>query len=318
MEKVPVKKNIILGLLFFIFLYNLSASEAGIQVSIRFHDKKIYYQNSQIFIKIEITNNSAETYRFKVADLRVFNLDFQVKTLTNLQLAPSEEFIIQRNTNQPIFFREMSLEPGEQYSFIEEMTRYIRLTEPGVYVIKALYYPELFSPRRTLSMESNTLTLSVRPGLALLQRADQIDQETGEILKLQPLSPDQVVEYTLQARQKSQWNRFFLYLDLERMMLRNPEISRTYSRLTAEEKERALARYKTSLMQESADEVILLIPREFEIIKTVYTADEGTVQTIQRYSYPGFTEIKRFTYYLYRHDLVWYIYNYEVRNLGTE
>jgi hypothetical protein len=31
-----------------------------------------------------------------------------------------------------------------------------------------------------------------------------------------------------------------------------------------------------------------------------------------------FYEIKRFTYYLYRDDRVWYIYNYEVRNLGTE
>lgn len=313
-----LKKYLLFGVLFFIFLYNLSASEAGIQLSISFHDKMIYYQNSQIFIKLEISNTSAKTFRFKVADLRVFNLDFQVRTLSNLPLTSSEEFIIQRNTNQPIFFREVSLEPGENYSFIEEVSRFVRFEEPGIYIIKAVYFPELYFPAGNPSLESNTLTLSIRPGLISAQSRPSLDLETGEILKQQPLPPDQVVEYTLLARQKSQWEKFFLYLDLEKMMLRDPEIQKVYPFLSPLEKESAKERYKNTLMQETADEVILLIPREFEILKTSYTADEGTVQTLQKYAYTGYTEVKRLTYYLYRHDRVWYIYNYEVRNLGTE
>lgn len=313
-----VKKHVILFILLFITLFSLSAAGPDILFTLRFYDKKVYYQNSQIFIRIEITNNSPSTYRFKVADARVFNMDFQVKTLSNLNVNPSEEFIIQRNSNQPVFFREVSLEPGEQYSFIEELNRFVRITEPGVYVIKGLYYPELFTGRGNPILESNTLSLTIRPGAVTSEIADRIDAETGEIIKRDSLAPDQVVEYFIQARQKSQWNRFLLYLDAERMMLRNPEIRRSYQFQSDSERRASVDRYKTSLTQETADEVILLIPVDYEIIKTTYTADEGNVQVIQKYAYPGFTEVKRFTYYLYRHDMVWYIYNYEVRNLGTE
>ena len=294
------------------------SDDSGVVFGIRYYDKKIYYPGSQIFVKVEITNNTPETFRFKVADSRVFNIEFVMKTLSNTLLPASEEFIIQRNSNQHVFFREVSLEPGEQYSVIEELSRYVKITEAGVYLVEAQFFPELASGKRQNVLRSNTLTLSVRPTPATVEVASRIDEETGDILKANPLPPDEVISYFITARQKSQWNKFLLYLDVERLMLRNPEIQRGYNNLSQADKRKRVEEYARMLTEERADETILLIPSDFEVLKTTYTADEATVQVTQKYAYSGFTEIKRFTYYLYRDDRVWYIYNYEVRNLGTE
>ena len=72
------------------------------------------------------------------------------------------------------------------------------------------------------------------------------------------------------------------------------------------------------MKMETADETILLIPDEYTIIKTDYTPEKGKVIAILKFQYPGYKEIKEYTYYLHRKDRIWYVYNYEVRNLGTE
>jgi len=313
-----LKKRVLLFLMILMTIPRLFSNDAGIMFTIRYYDKRIYYPGSQIFLKIEITNNTSNTFRFKVADSRVFNMEFTIKTLSNTQLPASEEFIIHRNSIQHVFFREVSLEPGEQYSIIEELSRYVRITEPGVFIVEAQFYPELVSGRAQAVLRSNALTLSVRPEPVTAEVASRIDAETGQILQTLPIPPDEAVAYTLEARQKSQWNKFLLYIDVERLMLRDPAIARVYPRLSQAEKQKKIAEYARLLTEEMVDEAILVIPTDFEILKTSYTPDEATVQVTQRYAYTGFTEIKRFTYYLYRDDRVWYIYNYEVRNLGTE
>ncbi len=72
------------------------------------------------------------------------------------------------------------------------------------------------------------------------------------------------------------------------------------------------------MSSEKIDEDILMIPTEFEILKTTYTPREAVVEVLQKFAQRGFKEVKRYTYYLYRKDDIWVIYNYETRNMGTE
>jgi len=140
------------------------------------------------------------------------------------------------------------------------------------------------------------------------------------LLRLRKVSlpPDEVVAYTLHARQKSQWDSFFLYLDVESLLKNDPARRRRYLQLSQEDQMRMLEDYKQQLMNEQVDGDIIVIPEEFEVIKTEYTPEEATVQVIERFQYPGYVERKRYTYYLKKRDNVWFIYDYSVRNLGTE
>ncbi|MBT3273813.1 MAG: hypothetical protein HN368_11705, partial [Spirochaetales bacterium] len=249
----------------------------------------------------------------------VFNLDFEVTTVANKQLEHSQEFIIDRSSDQPVLYREYSLEPGERYSIVEDLTRYIVVAKPGIYKVRSNYHPELSVDSMATAILSNSLTLSVQPGSAEVDPAIVIDRDTGKALQQLVIPPDEVISYMLSARQKSNWEKFFLYIDIEGLYLQDRGREESYNRQFSDvERRSALSAYRTSLMQETTEEGFLLVPSEFEIQKTSYTSDEASVLVIEKFAYTDFTEVKQYTYYLRRMDRIWTMYSYELKNLRTE
>ena len=289
-----------------------------ISFSIQFREKSIYFLGDPIWIEATIANISSQTFNFKVADNRFYNLDFMVRTPKNVRLNHAQEFTIERNSDQPVFFREVSLEPGERYGFVVELNKFMMIDATGLFVVECVFYPQLFRGNRPVEMKSNALTLHVRPPADTPEVRALFDVETGKAVLREPLPPDDVVEYTLTARQREQWEKFFLYIDLESLLRKNPEQDRTYRKLSEEDQRTMLDRYREELKLERVEQEILLVPTSFEIIKTTYTPFEGSVKVIERFRYRYYTEIKEYVYYLRRLDRFWVIYNYEIRNLGTE
>ena len=95
----------------------------NLSVSIKYYDRTMYYpgnpDTNPVFVHISIKNNSTETMRFKLADDRMFSVDFNGYTIKNLQLPQTEKVIRKRTSNQTVYFREIALETGEEYSFVE-------------------------------------------------------------------------------------------------------------------------------------------------------------------------------------------------------
>ncbi|MDR2537169.1 MAG: hypothetical protein LBC46_02575 [Treponema sp.] len=295
---------------------------ADVTFSIRYFDKQIYYTaGSPIYVQITINNGSSVPFRFKLADERAFSLDFEVRTQSNVALASAETLMRKRNQNQHVFFREISLESGESFSFVEDIRDYVTLSQSGSFVVWASLYPELYRTTNAQALESNRLSLSIRPGILpdVNGVPQELDSATNALLVREKLPPDQVVEYFLTARQKSQWEKFFLYLDLEAMIARDSTRQREWRAESEEGRQRLLARYRADLQSAVIDGDISMIPVEFQIERTSYTADEGTVVVQEKFRIGNsFTERKRYTYYLQRKDDIWTIVDYTVLNLGTE
>lgn len=294
-------------------------------VSIRFYDRRVYYPGNDgtepIFVKVAITNTGAEPLRFKLANDRMFSLDFSVLSTKNKSLPHTEPWIKKRNTNQHIYFREISIETGETYSFIENLKDYITFDSPGVYILSADFYPELkqLSDTTEVHVTSNRLGLEIKPApAAATLGAVPIASVSREVLQPQPLSPDKVIAYLLSARQKSQWDQFFLYLDVERMIARDPIRNRRYKAEAEAGRMSMIDTYKHDLMQARTDKDVAIIPVEFKIERTVYSATEAEVTVIEWFDYTSFREKKRFTYNLASRDDIWTVYDYSVENLGTE
>ncbi len=295
---------------------NLSAE---IVCTIRYYDKKVYYPESDIELKVTLTNLSPNPYLFRISENRAFSVSFEVRNLKNQLLPWAQKFTVQRNSQVPVLFRDLSLEPEEEYSFRVNLKDFVQISEPGTYTVQALFYPRLYGNPRTETVASNVLTLVVRPSVAGLEAVkEQIDFQVGEFLKQAALPPDEVVKYVLTARQRSEWNKFFLYIDLESLYQRSPEGARRYKYLSEAERIETLKRFRQQLTESIVDEDILMIPSEFEILKTTYTPREAVVEVLQKFAQKGFKEVKRYTYYLYRKNDILLIYNYETRNLGTE
>ena len=294
----------------FIFSENVS-------VSIRFFDKKIYYPESGIQLQVRIINNSTENYSFNSAEIRSFNFNFTVKTLTNISIHESDKYLLKHRTNSPVFYREITLLPGEEYAFITYLDEYVDINESGIYLVRSIFYPNFQLGYDSRYIESNTLTLSVRPSIDIPVFKKQIDIETGEILEMISIPPDEVVKYTIEARLQSSWNKFFLYLDIESLLLNHPDLKHQYNRLSEEKQMAMIDEYKNELKNKRVDNDILLMPSSFEILKTSYTQNEATVVVDEEFIFPDYTEFKKYTFYLHRFGNIWSIYNYEERNLGT-
>lgn len=299
-----------------------SSKYDDMSVSIKYYDRTMYYpgnpDTNPVFVHISIKNNSARTMRFKLADDRMFSVDFNGYTIKNLQIPQTENVIRKRTTNQTVYFREISLETGEEYSFVENLKDYIEISEPSVYYVELKFYPELYKSKY-LSVTSNRLSLEIRPSPSAASSAVlPVKNKSAELLKPEEISPDKVVEQTIIARQKSLWNQYFLYLDIEAMLQRNAPAKRKYISSSAEERARMLKNYRADLMQSRIDNDIVAVPDKFEIERTVYSKTEGTVTVTEWFRYPNYHEKKSYVYKVRQREGIWQIYDYTVTNLGTE
>ncbi len=291
-------------------------------VSIKYHNRTLFYpgnsEDSPILVHITIKNNGPETLRFKLADDRSFSLDFNAYTVKNSCLEQTEKLIENRTTSQIVYFREIALEQGEEYSFVENVKDFLKIEESAVYYLELFFYPELYKSNY-ISLKSNRLTLEIRPSPAVASSTYiPVKSETVEILKPLDISPDKVVEQTIIARQKSLWDQYFLYMDIESMLQRNPSLKKRYASVSADERIRMIQSYKTDLMQSRIENDIIAVPEAFQIEKTAYSPTEGTVTVIEWFKYPNFSEKKRYTYKVRQREGYWQIYDYNVVNLGTE
>jgi hypothetical protein len=304
-----------------------------IDVAIRYFDKRVYYAGAEtgpVLVQVTIANRGASTFRFKLADERAFSVDFELRTLANRVLEPAQILTRKRTQDQHVFFREVAVEPGESLSFTEDLREYAELDAAGSYVVQARLYPELYRPvpqgiprepsAAVQTISSNRLTLTLRPAPILEGTAPPValEAETGAVLVRENMPPDKVVDYLLTARQKGQWEKFFLYLDLEAMISRDGARKRAWLAESEEGRKRMMERYRSDLRNSLIDGDISTIPVEFAIERTSYGSEQGTVVVVEKFRFGTYTERKRYTYYVKRRDDVWTVYDYSVVNLGTE
>lgn len=309
--------------IFVIFAQTVVAQENNdVQVSIKLYNKTLYYPgeslDNPIYVHITVANKGSETLRFKLADDRMFSIDFSAFNAKNTKLPYTEEIIKKRTTDRIVYFREIALETGEEYSFVENLKDYVQITEPAIYYFELDFFPELYKSKYK-KIDSNRLRIDVKPSPSASGVTKiPVSNEMISVLKPESISPDKVVEQTIVARQKNLWDQFFLYMDIEKMLTRDQARKRKYTTLSDMDRNRMIQDYKLDLMQSRIDNAIVAIPESFYIEKTVYTQTEGSVSVIQWFKYDTFREKKRYVYSVQKRDEIWHIYDYTVENLGTE
>lgn len=302
-----------------------AAAQASLGVSL--HDRRIYQPGSEILVRVTVRNDGAGTYRFKLAEDRRHSVSFELRSLSNRAAEASDSWKRAMASSAPVFYREIALHPGEEYSFVEDLRDYIELAEPGPYVLQARFWPELHAAPAAVppggsaspaALVSPALSLSVRPGSPTPAAAQLFKADELSVLRPERIAPDEVVTRTVRARQRGLWNEFFLYLDLERLLKANPEKRRAYDRESDDGRRRMLESYRAELMASTVDSDIVVVPSSFEIVETRYRPGNGTVVAMLRFAYDGFSLLKQYTYELEKRNDIWYIVSYTVLNKGSE
>ena len=299
-------------------VFSQQMPENLVSFSIQFYDQKIYYQGDDITIKATVTNNSPTAYRFRLADNRMFSLSFDIRDLANMALKPSEKYTTVLSENKPVFARDLTILPGEDFSFTEQLAAYKELPS-GVFVLAAQFYPEMLGQTGQAILQSNNLTLSIRPAVRKQNMIQEtVDLQVQQILRAENLPPDQVVAYMLTARQQDKAEAYFLYLDLNQLYKNEPRRGEALRRMSESEHMEALNGFKADLWKTTITDTISLKPTSYEIMKTSYSGKRGTVEVLLKYKNNFFTEIKEFKYQLERQQDIWKIVSYSVTNKGNE
>lgn len=323
-----MKLKYLLIAMFLIILPNIVAEP---QVTIKLYDKQIYTLGSEIFIHTTIKNDTTETISFSLADDRIHNIKFDVKTPQNINVLPSFYSIKHLTTAHPIYYKKIALSANEEFSFVTLLNDFIDFREAGKYFIRAYFYLDFHNP--DIVIESNEISLVIAQ-LERPQKKEVITIEEPDILTRTLTNPEDVIKYMIKARQdsakevliselklppgeiaslqKKHWDRFFLYLDIESLYLKNNKRKAKYLRLSEFDRSIKLDEYKEKLIEADEDREIILIPSNFEITKTIVANDNASVRVVQTFTYPTFVEKKVFVYYLKKDGSSWEIYNYEV------
>ena len=317
-----------------------------VQFSLRYYNKEIYTNDPDqaILLQVGLRNQGTSPVWFSLPSQPVFQLALTVLPAgrTGLALAPADKFTENRFNNQPVFFRDVSILPGEEFNYTINLRDFVAVTDSGVYTIQGMFYPSLLpefqgARGQTLRasmpntdtmpagavddtiLKSNVLTLTVRPALPAGSAStlrENLDQATQDYLKREALAPDAVVTYLLMARQGQEEPKFFLYLNTEALYKRAPQFRRTFLAAGEEEMHRILTEFQDELWRR--EETLAKVPSAFEILTTNYTAREATVTARLKFDAGDYLETREYKYALRKNVGFWEIYDYQVRNLGTE
>jgi hypothetical protein len=316
-----IRRRRTFGLMIVFMTLAAALPATDVQVTIRLYDEEVYFPDSTIHIHVQVWNRSAERQQFRLADDRMFNLDFDVTGPDNRRVDGTPQFTIGRSSNQ-VFYRTVVLEPDDRFSFVERLDSFVRIDQPATYTVQASFYPSLHMPQQTnRAIRSNAITLVVRPGYSQEIRQDMRFEQIAELaLQRERLSPDEIVDLMIAARRENNWERFFLHVNLEKIYRQAAERNRRFQLMGEREQLELLRQFRTSLQQQPdiQDAELVLIPDDYEILETRYSMNEGSVVVRMYYDHLRFRERKLYTFRFERRNGFWEVIAYQVQNLPNE
>lgn len=304
-------------ILFTLFaLLTISAYSQPISVNIEFTHPKIFKMNEDIYIDVKLSNKEETPYSSLIAQDKRYSFDFELTSLQNKQQKHSAEYSNFFNRVQPVFHSVVRLEENEGYTYRILLNDYFDMNITGQYILKCVYYPEmkLSNSVNNTVVKSNSITLNILPTNSdeyFIQ--EQIAAEQEKSLVMEKKAPDEVVDYMLKARINGEWEKFFLYIDLDKMISADITFGKRYKKADSDKQQEILREYKEYLKKDKINEISYL-PCQFEIIKTEYTAGSGKVDAFVMFKEHDYIDKKYYTYFLKKQDDKWKITNYTVSN----
>ncbi len=319
-----MKKIILLFILTISSLIGINATQQqvnGLSVTISHTNPRIYYKNDDIFVDINIKNITTNQIITLISQDRKYSFDLNLITLNNQRIGYRPEYIISFHRVQPIFNTELRLGPNEGYTVTVKLNDFYDLNTTGQFYLSAIYYPFLkrdVQGTPTEGIRSTEIPLNIRPrGFQedFVVTNTTVTQETTDLLA-ERRSPPDVVQFTLDARINNEWNKFFLYLDIEELIKSNYIFRDRYIRSDSEVKQELIREYKNYLQQSTVDDISFL-PHHYKIARAEYSPLEGRgqVDVIVYFKHLDFTQQVFYTYFLHKKGERWLIYNYESMNM---
>jgi hypothetical protein len=289
-----------------------------IDVGIQFHNRRIYYVGDPIVVEFQITNRGSKPYLFLTSFDEVFTFDFEVASFSNRMVEHSTQYAIERTKFEPVMNDEITLKPFEVYGARIDIGRWFDLREPGEYIIRGNFFPNLVTDPASKIPSANELYLSLNPAFTETHREKRREDEIVR-LKAEKLPPYEVVEFLLESLIKKDFDKYFIYVNFDQFIRQFDNAKKKYLSARDIDKPAVVEDFKRYLKGENKLEGIPFadtIPVDYQVVKTVIEGRNAQVTVIQTFRYLRYLEKKQYTYLLHQYGDKWLLDRYQVVNIG--
>lgn len=281
----------------------------NLKIFIKVH-KVVFEQQESILVQFFVKNQERKVIDLKIADMFFLNFSFTVKNLQNQMMSEKNEFFLYKQENERNRnYRTVRLAPGDIYGKTVNLSDIFNFDKIGFYVIQGYFYPVPFGFHDINSYPSNTIRVNVHYGQRRMAIARQIArQEQQEVEKVR--NPNETIEFMLNAKLKKNWEHFFRYMDLSRVIELYPDFYRQYSSIQPSKRKALMEKFKEYLKDYLEEQMV-----SFDVYRTVINREDAIVYTNIIYEHRSVKYKKRYVFQLNKRGNYWYLYHFYVMNL---
>ena len=203
-------RQLIFSLFFMSILVFTVQAEA--QFNIQYHNKRIYYPDEQIELRLTVSNPGSSALTFYIADDPKRSFGFDLRSSTGEPMAFVSDFATVLRTGG--VYQVIHLAPEQDLSIKASLNDWIAPLEPGQYRLTGFFYPQMRREDSMVVISESTLDLTIMPKTEL-RWEDELNLEIRMALIDRNLDPWGVVSETLSNRRELKFNWAILYLDLD-------------------------------------------------------------------------------------------------------
>jgi hypothetical protein len=263
-------------------------------------------------------NNGIDPFLFITSFNKIFTFDFDISSMTKRKVMHSNGYEIERRRFEPIFNDKIILKPNEVYGVRIDIGDWFDFKEPGEYVIKGVFYPNLITESENVIITEKELYLNLNPPYTEDVKEQEREKEILR-LKTENFPPYEVVKQMLDALMAGDFEKYFLHIEFDKFILQFDNAERKYLGAKDIDKKTVIKDFKNYIKGENQLESMPYsdtIPVDYDIVKTVIEKSDAQVTVIETFKYINLVEEKQYTYYLHLYGDKWRLVEYDVVNIA--
>jgi len=313
-------KRLLLFIIIIFTYYNLLIGESNIlskninlKVYISF-TQDIFRINDDINLYIEVYNLSDEPVTFKVSHYKLNNIKITVYNLQNgeiMEMRPERlKYDKELKTFKPEQFtlNVKTLYPDEIYKFKINLTEYFDFKKPGKYKIKINFdpFPNIKYPHKVFI--SNPVTIELKEPL-IVETYKKLIQELKEKEEQTLRDPKSTIEFMLNAYMQKDWKNYFLYQNLDTIILKYNQFKNKYLKASPAMKKEIISEFKNWIINRKNREM-----EEYQIknVNHSYTEKKAVVECLIKFKKPATFRSFLYKFYLHQQGIKWIVDDLDV------
>jgi hypothetical protein len=187
-----------------------------------------------------------------------------------------------------------------------------QLNKPGHYLIQGFFNPVPKNIRPGVQLKTQVLQIEVMddPQEQKINRKLLINKVTDDIK-----SPYGTMDFMLKARKAGDWQGYFKYIDLHQLIKQYPVFHKRYKSVRQSKREPIINEFKQYLKRYHS-EIGYKNFKGYKVYKSVIENENKKAKIFAMLTFTGngLTYIRKYTFYLYQRNNIWYLYTFKIQN----